>query len=267
MKGQIVMRIEDLDAPRVVDGAADAFCEDHLWLGLDWDEGPVYQSEREHLYSAALSELQDRGHLFLCTCSRKEIAAVASAPHDGMGPRYPGTCRAGPTKPDRPAATRFIAPEQTPSFEDVLFGSCGGGPDAGDFVVRRADGVWAYQLAVVVDDIDMRISEVVRGADLLSSTPSQIALHRALGYREPAFFHVPLVLDTDGTRMSNRHGAVTISELRNWGLAPEVVVGVLAHSLGIQPDPRPATPAELLGSFEVGHIDKEPVINPLPVSN
>ena len=194
--GQIVMRIEDIDGPRVVRGAADAICRDHEWLGLDWDEGPVFQSLRSEAYEAALDTLNEAGLIYPCTCSRKEIAKIASAPHGDDGLRYPGTCRGGPTKPGRPPALRFRFDDPSPGFEDLLCGAYPEGSVGGDFVLRRFDGIWAYQLAVVVDDADMGITEVIRGADLVSSTPRQIALFNSLGRPVPkGAIHVAAIED------------------------------------------------------------------------
>lgn len=252
------MRIEDLDPPRVVAGSADALCEDHAWLGLDWDEGPFFQSKREHAYLDAIDVLDKKGNLYPCTCSRKEIAAIASAPHKGMGVRYPGTCRSGATRPDRAASTRFRVPDLEPSFVDVLFGPCGGGEGPGDVVVRRADGVWAYQLAVVVDDINMEITEVIRGADLLGSTPLQIALYGALDCEPPRFFHVPLVVGSDAKRLSKRSGSMPLAELRRAGVPPARIVGALACSLGLLNEPRPITATQLVESFDVACLGRDP---------
>ena len=234
------MRIEDLDAPRVVEGSAESICDDLRWLGLDWDEGPVWQSERHDRYELALARLREAGLVYPCSCSRKEIAALASAPHgdDDLGPRYPGTCRDGAQHPDRPCSVRFRM------------------TDAGDdFVLRRADGIWSYQLAVVVDDAEMGITEIVRGADLLSSTPRQVALHRALGYEPPEFLHVPLVHGSDGARLSKRHGAAAIAELRR-DHPPEEVIGMLAGSLGMPA--RPARADELVEGFSPLQIPSNP---------
>ena len=254
--GQIVMRIEDIDRPRVVPGSADAICWDHEWLGLDWDEGPVFQSSRDEAYERALSQLQAAGMVYPCTCSRKEIAAIASAPHGDEGPRYPGTCRNGATKPDKPAALRFVFEDPSPGFEDVLCGAYPEGRAGGDFVLRRADGIWAYQLAVVVDDADAGISEVIRGADLLSSTPRQIALYRALGYPIPRFAHVALVVDGDGTRLATRHQAVSIESLREAGRSPEQVIGELARSLGLTATSAPIRAEELIPAFQLTEISR-----------
>ncbi len=263
--GQIVMRIEDIDRPRVVPGSADAICRDHEWLGLDWDEGPVFQSTHDEAYERALGRLEAAGMVYPCTCSRKEIAAIASAPHGDEGPRYPGTCRRGVTKPGKPPAVRFIFEEPSPGFEDVLCGSYAEGRAGGDFVLRRADGIWAYQLAVVVDDAEARISEVIRGEDLLSSTPRQIALYRALGYPVPRFAHVGLVVDSEGTRLANRHQATSIQSLREAGSSPEQVIGELACSLGLTPTAAPIRADELAPSFELGDIPRSSFTwNPTP---
>lgn len=252
------MRMEDLDGPRVVEGAAEAICEDLRWLGLDWDEGPVAQSDRFDRYEAALEVLRERGLVYPCSCTRKEIAALASAPHgaEELGPRYPGTCRDGPMQPDRPCSLRFRMPEPPPTFVDRLHGPVETSAHGGDFVVRRSDGIWSYQLAVVVDDAGMGITEVVRGDDLLASTPRQIALFDALGHAPPDFLHVPLVLGPDGQRLSKRHGAVAIADQRAAGQRPEELVGMLAGTLGIPSGP--ARPEDLIPLFHVENIPTAP---------
>lgn len=253
-QGAIVMRIEDIDRPRTVPGAADAICRDHEWLGLTWDEGPIFQSARDEAYERALQRLREGGDVYPCTCSRKEIAGVASAPHGDEGPRYPGTCRSGVTKPGRPAALRFRFHDPSPGFEDVVCGEYPEGSVGGDFVLRRADGMWAYQLAVVVDDAESGITEVIRGADLLSSTPRQVALYQALGHRPPRFAHVGLVVDRAGKRLSKRHGATAIEALREAGRRPEEVIGLLAHSLRLCPNAEPIEAQDLISRFALGEI-------------
>jgi glutamyl-tRNA synthetase len=237
--GTLVLRIEDLDPPRVVAGAADAIASDLRWLGFDWDEGPdvggphapYVQSERYTRYERALARLVEAGLVYPCTCTRREIALASSAPHadDDAGLRYPGTCRDGPTHPERPASLRFRD---------------------GDFVVKRADGLWAYQLAVAVDDGEMGITEVVRGADLEPSTPWQVAILRALGHAPPAYVHVPLMLGPDGERLSKRHGAVSLAEHRDAGEDAPAIVGRLAASLGLVPECTRATPHDLVALAE-----------------
>lgn len=264
--GAFVLRIEDLDAPRVRPGAAGAILEDLRWLGLDWDEGPdvggphgpYEQSRRRAHYEEAFEALRARGLVYPCTCSRKEIAEIASAPH-GDEPIYPGTCRGGPSHPGRAPAWRFRM-DVPPTFVDALAGRAPPGLGAGDFVVRRADGVHAYQLAVVVDDRAMGITEVVRGDDLLASTPRQIALHRALGSEPPAWMHVPLVLGPDGVRLSKRHGAIGIATWRDRGVRPERIVGLLAASLGLVPAGTSVAARELVAGFDPAKLARAPTV-------
>jgi glutamyl-tRNA synthetase len=252
--GSVLLRIEDLDSPRIVPGAEAAIARDLEWLGLAWDEPPIRQSERVDRYEAAIDRLRSRGFVYECTCSRREIG-IASAPHGegDLGPRYPGTCRERPSHPGRPAAVRFRAESETVRFEDAVFGERAL-EIGGDFVLRRADGVFAYQLAAVVDDAATSVTEVVRGADLLTSTPRQIALYRALGLEPPSFLHVPLVLDENGERLSKRHRATAIAELRDAGTSAEEIVGRLAASLGLVPERSQVSPRDLLGRFDPARI-------------
>lgn len=259
--GSLVLRIEDIDTPRVVPGSAAAIMEDLRWLGLDWDEGPdvagphqpYLQSQRSAHYEAALSQLQARGFVYPCTCSRKDIAGIASAPHGDLGPLYPGTCREGPSRSDRPAALRFKHTGPAPIVHDLLQGRYAH-PIVDDFVLRRSDGMFSYQLAVVVDDITMGITEVVRGDDLLSSTARQLALYAALGARAPALLHVPLLLAPDGTRLAKRHGAPAIAEYRARGIPANTIVGWLAASLGLAETDEPVAPAQLIARFELASL-------------
>jgi glutamyl-tRNA synthetase len=277
--GALILRIEDLDPPRVMPGAAEEIMRDLAWLGLDWDEGPdvggphapYVQSRRFDRYEAALATLRDQGLLFPCTCSRKELhafeaasrersASVASAPHGDseLGPRYPGTCLRTAIRVDRPAALRFRMARGEP-FVDALHGArAESEPD--DFVVKRADGLYAYQLAVVVDDIAMGITEVVRGDDLLSSTPRQTALYRALNTEPPRFLHVPLVLGHDGERLAKRNGATAIADQREQGVSPQRVIGRLAESLGLVRKGTALSARELLPLFGLDRVSREPYV-------
>jgi len=264
--GSLVLRIEDLDPPRVIAGAADALLDDLRWLGLDWDEGPdvggaygpYQQSQRSARYDAALAVLERAGHLFRCTCTRAEVQIASSAPHGDLGPRYPGTCRETPQRPERPASLRFRMPSGQP-FVDRLHG-VQPASEGDDFVVQRSDGLYAYQLAVVVDDLAMGITEVVRGADLLSSTPRQIAVYRALDAASPAFVHVPLVLGRDRQRLAKRHRATAIADYRAAQLAPERVVAWLAASLGLAHQGELVRPHDLVPRFELARLPLEPTI-------
>jgi glutamyl-tRNA synthetase len=264
--GGFVLRVEDLDRDRVVAGAETALLRDLAWLGIDWDEGPdrgggagpYRQSERSARYDAAIDRLRVAGRVFPCACSRTELARAASAPHgaDDEGPRYPGTCRGRPVHEveararelGRSPALRFDGRSERIEFHDWLQGTVEPMGDSGidDFVLRRADGVAAYQLAVVVDDAAMAIDEVVRGADLLRSTPRQIALYRALGAERPQFAHVPLLLTPGGDRMAKRTRPPSIETLRADGADPRAVVGRLAASAGLCERRAELTPIELL---------------------
>lgn len=252
--GRIVMRFEDLDRPRVRPGSAESILADHEWLGLDYDEGPYLQSERIERYEDAVARLRERGFVYPCTCSRTEIDAIASAPHGDEGPIYPGTCRSGPTHPERPAALRFRMPASPPGFVDLLAGRSAPGLGAGDFVVRRADGVFAYQLAVVVDDAAMGITHVVRGEDLLASTPRQLALFEALSRPAPLYLHLPLVRGADGERLAKRNGAIAIAEYRARGISRERMLGALGYSLGVLETPSPCSLDELRELFSLERL-------------
>jgi glutamyl-tRNA synthetase len=271
-EGAYVVRMEDLDRARVVRGSAEAILEDLHWLGLDWDEGPgtggVYapyaQSERMAGYEAAFACLRAAGLVYRCFCSRKDIRSAAIAPQaPGDEAHYPGTCRdlspddvARKTEAGTIPAWRFrVGPSPAFEFEDLVRGRFEAAPGSiGDFVVRRADGVPAYQLAVVVDDIAMKISEVVRGEDLLASTIRQLLLYRAFGAAPPEFAHVPLLLGDDGVRLSKRHRGVTLSEMRDAGESAESVVGRLAHRHGLRGTAAPVSPRELVDGFDVAML-------------
>jgi glutamyl-Q tRNA(Asp) synthetase len=201
------LRIEDLDPLRTIPGSEDELLRTLERFGLEWDGPLLRQSERSALYEAALDQLAGQGALFPCSCSRKEI--LASAPHAGEeGPIYPGTCRHGLRADQKARALRLRVDDTLITFVDGLYGPCQQNlaKDVGDFVLKRADGLFGYQLAVVVDDGASGITEVVRGADLLASTPRQIYLQRLLGLPTPVYLHLPLALGDDGEKLSKRHG-------------------------------------------------------------
>jgi glutamyl-tRNA synthetase len=277
--GAFVMRVEDLDRARVQPQAEARQLEELGWLGLDWDEGPdrggpfapYRQSERTADYDAAIERLLASRRAFLCACSRADVARAASAPHDDAAaePRYPGTCRdADPAEvfaraagQGRRPAVRFAGRGELLDFVDEVHGrvaSEAGGVD--DFVLRRADGTAAYQLAVVVDDAAMQVTRVVRGDDLLRSTPRQIALYHALGLPVPAFAHVPLVVTPGGERLAKRTRPATLASLRERGTAPETVVGALAASAGLWPPGREVPAAGLVDGFSLKEIARDPVV-------
>ncbi|WP_432817993.1 tRNA glutamyl-Q(34) synthetase GluQRS [Trichloromonas sp.] len=210
--GSWLLRIEDLDPPRVVPGAADLILRTLDTLALHWDGEVLYQSRRSARYAEALAILEQKGLIYGCACSRKEI--LASAPHPGEeGPIYPGHCRAGLAPGRSPRAWRLRVPPRSIILTDGVRGRIIQhlAEDVGDFVIRRADGLFAYQLAVVVDDADSGVTQVVRGQDLLTSTPRQIYLQECLGFPHPDYIHLPLALADDGEKISKRHGAVAVS--------------------------------------------------------
>jgi glutamyl-tRNA synthetase len=260
--GHVLLRIEDIDSPRVKPGAAEQARDDLRWLGLDWDGEPVVQTRRLPLYEAALRKLQARELVYPCTCSRKDVEQAASAPHlEHEGPVYPGTCShrraaAAGTLTGRPYAWRFRTGHESPAFDDGFRGPTRIDLRAagGDFVVWKSAGTPAYQLAVVVDDADLGVTEVVRGDDLVPSTPRQLLLYRALGLRPPAFVHVPLVVGPDGRRLAKRHGDTRLAALRAAGVRPESLLGLLAWSCGWIPCIEPVTARELLSLFRLGAI-------------
>ena len=273
--GTFILRVEDLDAPRVRPFATSSMLADLRWLGLEWDEGPgvsglygpYVQSQRHALYDAALATLHERGLLYPCYCSRAELAAIASAPHaSDATPPYPGTCRmlSERQRREREAAgrrpsLRFRAPLEPVSFSDDVAGSVteNVASEVGDFIVRRGDGIVAYQLAVAVDDALMGVTQVVRGNDLLSSTARQLALFDALGYTRPRIFaHVPLVMDATGYRLSKREQSEGLAAFRQRRARPEDVFGVLAASVGFWPSNTPATTADLLAAFDPSQLSR-----------
>ena len=263
--GEIVLRVEDLDPARSRREHVEAILDDLRWLGLDWDIRAEDQSRRGAAYAEALERLDGMGMLYPCYCSRDQIHA-ASAPHASDGRIiYAGTCRSltaaqralkPPTR-----CLRIRVPDETIAFADGLQG-----PQAlalqrewGDFIVRRADGVAAYQLAVVVDDAACGVSEVVRGRDLLSSTPVQLWLYRVLGLTPPSFYHVPMLLSADGRRLSKRDRALDLGELRGrW--PPERVTGLLAWRCGMIDRWEDVSPRELVAGFDWRKVRREDIV-------
>jgi glutamyl-tRNA synthetase len=262
---RFLVRMEDLDAGRVRERFYDEQLRDLAALGLDWDGPVARQSERLPLYGGAVDRLREQDLVYPCWCSRAEIRAAASAPH-GAAPEgaYPGTCRrlgaaerAERKASGRPPALRVRAEDATVAFDDELAGRVEGIVD--DFVVRRNDGAFAYNLAVVVDDAEQGIGEVVRGADLLDSTPRQLWLGARLGVPAPRHAHVPLMHGEDGARLAKRHGAVTLAQREALGETPADVRAALAASVGLcAPGERP-TPAELAERFNPARLREQAV--------
>ena len=263
--GRMILRIEDLDPDRSRQEYADAIRRDLLWLGLDWDLESAPQSARTRRYAAAFEQLAEMGLVYPCYCTRAQLHA-ASAPHTSDGQTvYPGTCR--DLAPDARPAGRAPAWRVRVPDEDVEF--CDGrmGPvrenlarDCGDFIIRRSDGVYAYQLAVVVDDAEMGVSQVVRGCDLLHSTPRQLYLYRLLGLQAPEFYHVSLLCAPDGRRLSKRDGDLDLGALRQ-RYSAEQIVGLLACAAGLQPTPAPVRAEELAEAFRWENVTAETAVD------
>lgn len=260
---RFLMRIEDVDRGRDA-GAAEEQLAELAAIGIDWDGAPVYQTARREAHDAAIERLQAAGLVYECTCTRREILEAPSAPHAAPG-AYPGTCR-NRSEAERAAARAAIAPRLPAlrlrtdidelTFDDLLLGSVTAQID--DFVLRRGDGAIAYNLAVVIDDADMGVDQVVRGDDLASSTPRQMLLQRLLGLPTPEYAHVALVLGPTGARLAKRDGAVTLEDLEDQGISAAAVRAELAVSLGLAEPRQQLTMAELLARFDPQRLPREP---------
>jgi glutamyl-tRNA synthetase len=272
--GTIAFRMEDIDSPRVKPWAAQQAIDDLRWLGLDWDfgpdvggpRGPYVQTQRRHFYSDALERLKAADLVYPCTCSRSDVEAAASAPHVGHeGPAYPGTCahrRAtdAASLAGRPFCWRFRF-RGTDSFVDLVRGpQTQSLEELGDFVIARSDGTPAYQLAVVLDDEAMGVTEVVRGDDLVPSTFRQRAIVRTFGFESPTYAHVPLVVGPDGRRLAKRHGDTRISVLREKGVPAERLIGKLAYSAGLIDRAEAVAARELIPQFDWKKIPRSATV-------
>lgn len=272
---RLILRIEDLNTPRVKSWATDQAIEDLRWLGIEWDEGPdvggdsspYVQSERTERYEAALEQLIAADAVYPCICTRSDIAAAADAPHEGdLGPIYPGTCshwRHGDPEPSPGTyCWRFRSRRGWLRFTDRLCGeqACRPAEDLGDFPVTRKTGEAAYQLAVVVDDAAMGVTEVVRGDDLLPSTFWQLELYEAFGWRPPQFAHVPLVVGPDGRRLAKRHGDTRLSHFRELGIPPETIIRWAAESSGLAQPGEPVDHRSIIRRFDWASVSRQRVV-------
>lgn len=262
--GTWLLRIEDLDPQRSKPEFARLIEDDLRWLGLEWDEGgidnignagPYAQSQRAEFYAKALERLKADGSTFPCYCTRAEIMAT-QAPHQSDGRVvYPGTCRNLKKHPPRKPSTRLKVEDEDISFTDMIAGpqSFNLARECGDFILQRADGAWAYQLAVVVDDAAMGVTEVMRGNDLLLSAAQQIWLYRRLGLTPPRFAHLPLICNASGQRLSKRDASLSMEALRRYH-TPESLTGIIAHIAGLLPTPIPVHPTDLIEHFTMAPL-------------
>lgn len=278
--GEWRLRIEDLDPQRSRHSFAMQLQEDLQWLGLPWDGEVVWQSERGDIYEHCLQQLKDAGLTYPCFCTRADIMAT-QAPHETDGRIvYAGTCRGkilSKTEKNTPAAVRLIVPDEVISFQDGHYGErrVNLAKHCGDYVLRRKDGAWAYQLAVVVDDALMGVTEVVRGRDLLLSTPQQLHLYRtlgslsslpkggrggSLGFSEPRFCHHPLLVNESGQRLCKRDLSMDLGFLREKHVSSEEIIGRLAFLAGIIPEPTPTLPQDLLSSFNWQKVPQKDIM-------
>jgi glutamyl-tRNA synthetase len=268
---KILLRIEDLDGPRIKRGADAAAIEDLRWLGLDWDEAPIYQSPRLEIYREAVQRLLASGRAYPCVCSRKEVDLAASAPHfeDGAAV-YPGTCRGkfdsvedAEKRCGRKPAVRFEVRDEIVEFSDLFAAPqrFDVAKQLGDFVIAKADGTPAYQLAVVVDDAEQNITHIVRGGDLIDSTPRQILLYRALGLvaKIPSYCHLPLVIGPDGKRLAKRHGDTRLASYRERGVSSARLLAMFARWCGLEADDV-ASPHDLLDRFDLAKVPRKPIV-------
>lgn len=252
--GEWLVRVEDVDEPRNVPGADRQILDALRRFGMEWDQPVVYQSQRIHRYRSALDSLSDAGWIYPCACSRKEIG----------GPVYPGTCRPGLAAGKSPRSLRMRTDEQPIGFRDAIQGPFAQNleKDVGDFVVRRADGLFAYQLAVVVDDTDQAVTSVVRGSDLLDSTPRQIHLQRALNLATPDYLHLPVATDPGGCKLSKQSGAAPV-DVAHPGPALNRALTFLAHP---PPEELASAPVSELWDWAIEHWQRRRIPRQLTIA-
>lgn len=264
--GRFLLRIEDVDVPRCPRSLAQQAIDDLTWLGFTWDEAPLYQSDRSEIYRDALARLTDAGHTYPCFCTRAQLMSLAAPNLGDTQVIYPGTCahlsaaEVAARALVRSPAIRLRVPEEDVSFADGLYGrqTENLARDCGDFVLRRSDGLYGYQLAVVVDDALSGVTEVVRGRDILSATPRQIYLQRLLGYDTPAYVHIPLLTDAQGRRLAKRDKDLDLSALAK-RFTPADICGMLAYSAGLLEVNRPITLEGLIPLFDWSKIRREDI--------
>lgn len=259
MRGRFVLRIEDTDVARSTQASVDAIFDALAWLGIDWDDGPYYQSRRLAIYQEHIQRLLDSGHAYYCTCSAAAVEAMRQRAMAGGGkPRYDGTCREKGLSRGDGAVVRFKAPlDGTTVVADVVKGDIVfQNSELDDFIIQRSDGTPTYNLAVVVDDITMGVNTIIRGDDHVSNTPKQILLFQAFGCPLPTFGHVPMVLGKDKARLSKRHGATSVTAYRDMGFLPEAFLNYLVRLGWSHGDQEFFSVAELVEKFSLENIGR-----------
>ena len=259
--GRWLLRIEDIDPQRSKKEYAQLLMDDLEWLGLLWDGEPVYQSERSDLYEQYFQLLKDKGLTYPCYCTRADILAT-QAPHESDGRVvYKGTCRHLPPQPGRVGATRLMVPQREVTFTDGHYGlqSVNLSQQVGDFIIRRKDGAWAYQLVVVIDDALMGVNEVVRGRDLLLSSPQQLYVASLFDFPAPQFYHLPLLCNAEKQRLSKRDKSMDMGYLRQRFSASEII-GQLAFWAGLIPTPVALSAQELMSTFDWSKVPTTDIV-------
>ncbi len=258
--GTFILRIEDTDVERSTQESVDAILQGMKWLGLDWDEGPFYQSDNFPLYKEYIQKLQDQGKAYKCYCSAEELEAKRElAMKEGRKPKYDGTCRCRADQPaGQPYVVRFRAPQEgSTSFDDLIKGTITfPNEELDDLIIQRTDGTPTYNFCVVIDDAIMRITTVIRGDDHVNNTPRQIQLYEALGFPVPQFAHVPMILGSDKTRLSKRHGATSVIAYRDMGFLPEALVNYLVRLGWSHGDDEIFSREEMIRKFDIGNVGR-----------
>lgn len=261
--GHFVLRIEDTDQARSTPEMTQAILDGMTWLGLDWDEGPYFQSERTDRYNEVIEQLIESGHAYYCDCTTEAVDAMREkARQEGKKPKYDGSCRAKNLGPGEGRVVRFKAPTGTCAWKDMVKGDISMEYEemVDDFIIRRANGSPMYNLAVVVDDADMHMTHILRGEDHLSNTPKQIALYKAIGFDVPEFGHVPMIFGNDKKKLSKRHGAMSVMEYEKMGFLPEAVVNYLVRLGWGHGDQEIFTMDELLEVFDTRGLNTSPAM-------
>lgn len=265
-KGKFILRIEDTDQERSTDESTNAILDSMRWLGMDWDEGPFFQAKRVDIYDEHVERLIKNGKAYYCTCTPEELEAKRQkALSEGKKPKYDGKCRGNTKRPDVPAAVRFLSPDEGYTVvEDTVKGRVViENAELDDLIIRRSDGWPTYNFCVVVDDATMGMTHVIRGDDHLNNTPRQIQIYEALGYQIPKFGHVPMILGSDKTRLSKRHGATSVMAYQEMGYLPEAMFNYLVRLGWSHGDQEIFSREELIEKFNLGNIGKSAgVFNP-----